>query len=338
MDVRELTSEQRILAVQRLTALWAFSESGLGGVLHSMQVPFTGLVVGGFAVVLISLIGYFSDCRYRQIFQSLIVVLIIKAVVSPHTPFPAYLAVSFQAVTGFLLFSLLRINTLSLVLLSVLALVESAVQKLLVLTLFFGKSFWKAADELVRIITKQFSLPHVNSAKWIVGTYISIHVVAGVLIGLMIHKIIRSLSLVNEEQAVVQVGSYSVGKRRRVKKRVILTAMVLLVMSVALYVVAENSKEAFASILKAIVWTVSALALWYFVVNPLLTRFIKSILKKRQSQYSSEVLSIISFLPVIKQITVQAWEESAMKKQFRLSSFLSILINRTLTYNEVPGE
>ena len=97
----DLSVPQHSLAIQRLTALWAFAESGLGGVLHAFQIPFTGLVIGGFAVIIITLIAKFSDHHYQQILKSFLIVLIVKAMVSPHTPVPAYLAISFQAIMGF---------------------------------------------------------------------------------------------------------------------------------------------------------------------------------------------------------------------------------------------
>jgi len=144
--VAEFTGEQRKAAIQRLTALWAFAESGLGGVLHALQVPFTGLIVGGMAIVLISLIAWFAQPKYRQVLQSTLIVLIVKAMVSPHTPPTAYLAVSFQGLLGFGLFSLFRVNLVSILLLAVISMLESAIQKLLVLDLFAGLSFLHAAQ------------------------------------------------------------------------------------------------------------------------------------------------------------------------------------------------
>ncbi|HEY7751043.1 MAG TPA: hypothetical protein VH917_02035, partial [Ignavibacteriaceae bacterium] len=47
-------------AVLRITALWALSESLLGGFLHATQVPFRGLIIASTAVLFISLIFYFS--------------------------------------------------------------------------------------------------------------------------------------------------------------------------------------------------------------------------------------------------------------------------------------
>ncbi|HNJ28266.1 MAG TPA: hypothetical protein PLQ40_04880, partial [Ferruginibacter sp.] len=101
----DLSTEQKQAAIQRLTALWAFTESGLGGIMHALQIPFTGLVVGGMAVIIICLIADLSKHQLKQVLKSALVVLIVKAMVSPHTPFPAYIAVSFQALLGYLLFS-----------------------------------------------------------------------------------------------------------------------------------------------------------------------------------------------------------------------------------------
>ena len=152
INYSNLSAEQRITAVQRLTALWAFCESGLGGLLHALQIPFTGLVVGGLAVIIITFIAKISGHKYLQVLQSLLVVLVVKAMVSPYTPFPAYIAVSFQALVGFLLFNLFQVNLLSIFLLSTIAMLESAIQKLLILTLFFGRSFWKATDDMMDFI------------------------------------------------------------------------------------------------------------------------------------------------------------------------------------------
>src|SRR5882762_4225935 len=105
-----LSAEQKAIAIQRLTALWAFSESGLGGIMHALQIPFTGLVVGGMSVIMISFIAEISGHQYKEILKSALIVLIIKAMVSPYTPFPAYIAVSFQALSGYILFSFVRVN------------------------------------------------------------------------------------------------------------------------------------------------------------------------------------------------------------------------------------
>ncbi|MDV7397666.1 hypothetical protein RZS08_40070, partial [Arthrospira platensis SPKY1] len=106
----------------RLTALWALNEAGLGGLMHLFKSPFTGIFVGGTAVLLISLIGYVAEKPGPAIMRALTVVLIIKAMASPHSPLTAYLAVAFQGVMGAALFSVLPSFRLAALLLGPLAL------------------------------------------------------------------------------------------------------------------------------------------------------------------------------------------------------------------------
>ena len=175
INYTSLTVDQRRMAVQRLTALWALCESGLGGILHAFQFPFTGLFIGGFAVIIITLITKFSAQRPYQVFQSLVVVLAIKAMVSPYSPVTAYLAVSFQGLMGFVFYRLLHVNVVSIVLVAVITMLESAVQKLLVLTFFFGQSFWKAVDDMTDFITNQMGVSAVNGSRWVITLYLSVY-------------------------------------------------------------------------------------------------------------------------------------------------------------------
>ena len=153
-----LSPIQNLTAIQRLTALWAFSESGLGGILHAWQMPFTGLIVGGFAVIIISIIAHYSRSHYKEILKSAVIVLVVKIVVSPHTPFPAYVAVSFQAIIGYLLFRFAGLNLFSILVFSIMAMFESALQQLLIFILFFGKSLWSAGNDLVESLFHQLGM------------------------------------------------------------------------------------------------------------------------------------------------------------------------------------
>jgi hypothetical protein len=104
----DLDGLDRDRAVERLTALWALNEAGLGGLIHALRVPFTGIVVGSTAVVLIALIAFFAERKAKAILKATVIVLLVKAAASPHTPLPAYAAVSFQGLAGALLFGACR--------------------------------------------------------------------------------------------------------------------------------------------------------------------------------------------------------------------------------------
>ena len=59
-------------SLQRLTALWAFSEAALGGLLHALHIPFSGVVLGGFAIMFISLIAYYSKNHSEIFFEPVV--------------------------------------------------------------------------------------------------------------------------------------------------------------------------------------------------------------------------------------------------------------------------
>ena len=79
-------STSKTIRIERLTALWALNESGLGGFLHVFNTPFTGLIVGGISILMISLIAYYAEDKWKAVLRALLIVLIVKMAVSPHSP------------------------------------------------------------------------------------------------------------------------------------------------------------------------------------------------------------------------------------------------------------
>ena len=146
-------------SMHRLTALWAFSECALGGILHAFKFPFTGFFLGGFAVIMIGMIAFFSERPSRDLLVSTLVIVLIKAAVNPHSPPMAYVAVGFQGLCGALFYSLIRNFSVAAVVVGALSLAESALQKVLVTTLIFGKSFWQAVNVAGGDLVKWMNLP-----------------------------------------------------------------------------------------------------------------------------------------------------------------------------------
>ncbi|NJO01984.1 MAG: hypothetical protein HC880_10070 [Bacteroidia bacterium] len=124
-------------------------------------------------------------------------VLIIKALVSPHTPLPAYLAVSFQGVMGALIFSQIQNMRLAAYVLAVIALMEAAIQKILIMTLLFGHSLWKAADAFVSWVLQQFGWiaqgEQVEGAWWLISTYLGIYFISGLVVGYLAGQLPRQI-------------------------------------------------------------------------------------------------------------------------------------------------
>ena len=121
----------------RLVALWGLSEAFLGGILHALKLPLTGLLVGGASLVLIVLLGQAG--RRGTVLRGLLVVLSIKALLSPQSPPTAYLAVAFQGVLGELLAGGRAWPRLRGAVLGAVTMLESAGQQLFVLWLLYQK-------------------------------------------------------------------------------------------------------------------------------------------------------------------------------------------------------
>ncbi len=334
--IDNLSKEQKLAAISRLTALWAFAESGLGGVLHAFQIPFTGLVVGGLAVIIITLIAKLSENSFKQIFKSLIVVLIVKVTISPYTPFPAYIAVSFQAIVGAILYSLLNVNFATVLLLSLLAMIESAIQKLLVLTLFFGKSLWSAINAFTDFVTKQMHYHSVNGTNIIITIYIAIYIVGGIFVAILSMQTIHNFS----QQKVMPLiemkeNVETISKTKKRKKQLLVIFFILCLISLSLLFLANNNTNQYVSILKIFSWTITTIFLWYWIITPLFTRFILFLLKKKKTKYSSDVAEVISVLPDLRKISIAAWQNAKHKKGFgRIAEFLSNLLHWSLTYTK----
>lgn len=336
-----LSTEQRQSAIQRLTALWAFTESGLGGIMHAFQIPFTGLLVGGMAVIMICLIAELSQRHYKQILKSVLIVLIVKAMVSPHTPFPAYFAVTFQALLGYCLFGLMRVNFISIVLLSTIAMLESAIQKLLVLILIWGESLRKAADIMIGFIAGQFGLTAIDGSKWVIAGYLVIYIAGGFVIAWLAMRTIKNFRYDNVVEVAESIsfvedisgGRTTAGKNRFKKLWVLIGITTLL--SAVLFFFAPDTKEGWLAVLKTVSWTLSAILIWYMIIGPLFTKAIQKFLQKKQRRYSEEVLQTLSFIPVLRRLTVMAWQQSRKAKGLkRWFVFVSTLIHATLTYSE----
>ncbi|GAA4332084.1 hypothetical protein [Flaviaesturariibacter amylovorans] len=326
------TPAHRWLALHRLTALWAFGESGLGGVMHALKVPFTGLLVGSFAVICISLIGRYSEGHYRRILHSLLLVLIIKAAVSPHSPPTAYLAVSFQALVGYLLFSLGGVRKPAIYTLAILALLESAVQKLLTLTLFFGRSFWQAADELVAYIGRELSVALPDGALLLTGIYLGIYLLGGLACGAMATRLVADSALRPDLPACPAIAAPPDPVQRRRRSRAALVVLLLAAICAIRFLEADSARAGSRSVVLALLWTGTALIVWYGILAPFVLGLLRRYLRRQGTAYQGQVDELLGLLPQMRHLSHAAWQESRARRGWRrVPLFLRLLIFWSLT-------
>ncbi len=314
----------------RIIALWALSEAGLGGVLHLTKVPFSGIVVVGLSVFLVSLLAFFSKGSYRPVLKATIIVLLIKMAVSPYSPAPAYIAVWFQGVLGWVLFSAFRFNSLTILIYGVLAILESAFQKLLVLTIYFGMSIWDSINIFTDYVLRQFGYQgHTEMTRWLLVLYLSIYVLGALFFALMTIRVIKTISHdfpgLKEEFGDFQMVQKKLTKKKKIiGKRTWLGLMLIFVLSMMVFV---NPSAGWKQALFILLRTVVVILAWYLLIAPVIKRLFEYLLKKKKKKFASEVSGIIDSFPVLKSITLFAWQKySPMKGAKNFKQFLSAVI------------
>jgi hypothetical protein len=322
----------------RLIALWVINEGVAGGIMHGLQIPFSGMIISGSAVICICLIGNFIPVK-GAILKATLVVMIFKVMISPHTPPTAYFAVLFQGIVGQVLFSA-RVNfKAAAFILGVLALVESAIQRILVLIILYGSSFWNAVNDFVRKLLKEDTIT--NYTWWLAGIYIFIHIIGGIIIGWLAIRIIQK----SREEEFVQpqylieiptsLQSFSQKKnsgRKKYFKRGLMLIWILL-----LVVYFQSLFNIGAPLMphgKALYIFIRSLLIfltWYFLVSPLVSTWIKKKLKSQEKKHQTQIDAVLILLPSTEYLFKKSWELSSAEKGFkRLSLLWKIILMNTL--------
>lgn len=325
---------RRHAAVNRLTALWALSESGLGGWLFALKIPLTGALVGGFAVLLISLIAWYSKGSARTMLSSLVLVLLIKATVSPHSPLPAYLAVSFQGLMGVLLFRAISGFRFAALLLGMLAMLESAFQKIITLTLIFGNALWEAVNQLWKSIVKDFSLSASSTGAWyVIGIYGLVYLVWGTLLGVwagrlpaLLERESKGMLSAYHESPQLLASPQRAGRRNRKFKW--LPLLLILIAIVAIFLLQDRVQSALYVIIRSVAVTLAL----YVILLPLGNRLLHSWTRKAAAGRQQQLREVMDFLPVLRSHLLPVWQFCGVQYSGlrRYRNFILLLIIITL--------
>ena len=314
--------------LNKLTALWALSESGLGGFMHGLKIPFTGFFLGGFAIVIITLIAHQSVNKYKAILQATLLVILVKAVASPHSPPMAYIAVGFQGLAGLTFFSLIPNLRIAAVLFGCIGLMESAVQKFLVMTLLFGKSIWEALDLFVQSILKDLSfITNFSFSFWLIAGYVGVYSIWGILVGLWAGSL--PMQLAHKSDAVIlqwhnlppaSTQTDSLKKRKRTSKLIGGFFMLAFMASVFLF------QGLGGKAMYAIIRSIAALVLLFYVVNPLIKWGINRWSAKQQANNKKQLTELLDLLPNLRSNIAPAMQIARMQNK-GLSVYPAFVLN-----------
>lgn len=335
MQFSELSNEQKQRTLFRLTALWALNECGLGGLLHAFNVPFSGLALAGIALTLISLIFMYSEGNKLLYFNALIVVLLIKAILSPHSTITAYIAVAFQAGFGWLIYKLFGLRFITILVVCVISFVETATQKMITLTIIGGMPFWNAVDIFINNISLQlFSMNLEHGALWVSGIYYAIYISFAVILSFFIWNIIKRLRTFEFKSSLsfsLQHEDKGLSNKVRSKWKIMPFFLVLALVLFVLFTYYSGSRQ--DKILIYLLRTFLIVIIWYFFILPLSVKWLRKYLFKKLPKFQDEINRTVDFFPKIKFILIQCWEKSSNKKGLsRLYSFLTIALFEIISF------
>ena len=176
----------------RLIALWVLCETMLGSIIHGAKIPGTGMLIASCSIVCISLIAYHYPAK-GSILKATLVVAIFKMMLSPQVSPNAYIAVFFQGLMGEALFWNRKMYSVSCLLFGIVVLLESGLQRIIVMTIVYGKDFWEAINTFINGLTGQ-SIVTNYSLLFVLG-YLSLHVVVGTIVGICVGRLPQKIDM-----------------------------------------------------------------------------------------------------------------------------------------------
>ena len=247
-----------------------------------------------------------------MIIRSTVLVLMVKALASPHSPPPAYLAVAFQGLAGALLFSVLKSPRIACILLGILSMTESAAQKLILLTLVFGKNFWFAVNELFKQVMKEFHLHTASSYTfWVIGIYLLFYALWGVAVGWWASGIPKRIA-VNKEKTLTayrdlhlyrEMFSAQKKKHTRFLKLFLFVFISVFITAVFIFIGAGTM-----TILKMLLRSFAAILLLFFVVQPIVKYLFSRWLNRQTDERKRSAKQLLEMLPQLRNYVSPAFD------------------------------
>jgi hypothetical protein len=317
----------------RITALWAFSEAFMGGILHGLKIPFAGLVLAFVASVCITLIALGNN-KKGEILKATLLVIAVKFILSPHTPPMAYVAVLIQGAIGELLFLNRKALKPAAFILTLFSLLYSAFQHLLILTIVFGKGFWQAIDIFLNKITQSFVKDAVHYSLYIILFYVGCYLIAGIAGGLLNIKIIKNVQLGNQANTLLQKVNnlpaqpeniFSNTKTvKRKKYFTLIFGSLMLLLLIFSYLPFFNNGFSKSKIAELVLRAVIIILVWNYFITPLLRLQIQKWVARYKQKNGNALQQVIALLPGIRIILQQSWQLSQQPgKWLRFKSFIN---------------
>lgn len=326
--------EQPQLSSAKLTAIWAVSESGLGGVLHAAKIPFSGIFLGSIAIIIISYLAQISNSKFSTIIKATLIVIAIKAMVSPHSPPMAYVAVLFQGALGAFIYGSMGFNRISAILLGGIALLESAFQKILTLTIIFGIDLWESIQQFFNGIEQKFQTEWIKELPWLfLVLYGVLYLLVGIFAGNFAFKLPVKVSKIAQQIEITTLNATEEIIPKKTKRKTRLWLIIgLLLFSCSVFIFFDMNGMAISIILR----TLAAVVFFLFLFNPIFKFLLNKWITNKSNQEKQSIKKIMDLMPEIKSNLGLALTLSADKKNvlIRTKLFIMYWLALSIYYSE----
>jgi hypothetical protein len=307
--------EQKIY--YRLVAIWVFCEAFLGGIIHGLKIPISGIVVGSCAVFCICMLAYYVPQK-ANIIKATIIVAIFKMMISPYSPLTAYVAVFFQGLLGQFL---IRKNKFAItcLLFAIICLLESALQRILIMTVIYGNDFWMVLNNFFNKLF-QNSI-QANYIKLVAIIYTTFHFLVGIFIGIQIGKLPNKiLTWKHNDILLANTEIEIVSEKKETKHKNILLLAIWLFFILLLLLKYINPSIVFVEesiVLKILIRSIIIILSWKLFLSSFLQKKLQQWLLHKKTEWSADVEAIVTLLPWAKTNIIYSWK--AVKNIFFFS-------------------
>jgi nucleoside-triphosphatase THEP1 len=196
-------------------------------------------------------------------------------------------------------------------------LLESGLQRILILTIIYGNDLWIVINDFINGLTRQKTAA--NYSLFIGGVYVLLHIVTGLLVGTWVAALpVKIEKWIADKQYTLLIADKTgtetpagAGKRKRKRTGLFLIWLLLLALYVqSYYKIGTPLLPAYIS-LKILLRSVIIVLAWVFIAAPLLKLALQRWLRRRQSQSQQDIQTVLELLPATRQLVAKSWKQSA---------------------------
>jgi hypothetical protein len=208
------------------------------------------------------------------------------------------------------------------VVLALLAMVESAFQRVVSITILYGNDFWTAVNSFLKKLTGSEQVT--DYSFFIILWYVLIHIVVGILVGVwagFLPQRIRYMGALQKKYSVEAVGTtISIPKRKR-KKSIRLVLFIIWIALLAIYIQSffklGTALLPSAMVLRILIRSVIIVLTWYFLISPVLKQLLHKWLQRKKQQSAEQVQQVLNLLPSTQGLVSKSWQLASEKKGWR---------------------